>query len=496
MTRFTEYGDYDALGLAELVRKGDITASDLLGEAIARAAEVNPKINAIIEPLHDYARNAIAEGLPEGPFSGVPFLVKDLLISLEGAPQRNGSRFFKDYVATADSTLAKRYKNSGVVIFGKTNTPEFGVTPITDPELFGSTLNPWNLEHSPSGSSGGSAAAVAARIVPMASGGDGGGSIRTPSSCCGLVGLKPTKGRTPTGPREGDLWYGMAVEHVLTRSVRDSAAMLDATHGQDAGPPNIAPAPERPYLEEVNRDPGKLRIAFSTHPMIGRELHPDCKAAVEKSANMLADLGHHVEEATPEIDREAFIRAFAVLVAADTSALIREGEQLLGRKARRQDFEPRTWALKRLGETYTAADFSEAYWHLQRVGRTMGQFMQNYDVLLTSTCGTPPPKPGELSPQGLDRISVELLNRLPIQKVATQPKLVVQVAERVYDFMSQTPVANATGQPSMSLPLHWNEAGLPIGTLFTGKFGDEATLFRLAGQLEQAHPWQDKQPTL
>lgn len=496
MTRFTEYGDYDALGLAELVRAGDVTASELLSEAMARAAAVNPKINAIIEPLHDYARQAIANGLPDGPFSGVPFLVKDLIISLEGVPQRNGSRFFNDYIATADSTLAKRYKDAGVVIFGKTNTPEFGVTPITDPELFGSTLNPWNLEHSPSGSSGGSAAAVAARIVPMASGGDGGGSIRTPASCCGLVGLKPTKGRTPSGPVEGDLWYGMAVEHVLTRSVRDSAAMLDATHGQDAGPPNIAPAPERPYLEEVSRDPGRLRIAFSTDPMIGRELHPDCKTAVEKTAKLLEDLGHHVEEATPKIDREAFIRAFAVLVAADTSALIRQGEISTGRKARRQDFEPRTWALKRLGEAYSSADFAQAYWYLQRVGREVGQFMQNYDVLLTSTCGTPPPKPGDLSPHGLDRVSVELLNRLPIQKLATQPKMVVQVAERVYDFMSQTPVANATGQPSMSLPLFWNKAGLPIGSLFTAKFGDESTLFRLAGQLEQAQPWVHKAPDI
>lgn len=496
MTRFTEYGDYDALGLAELVKNGDVTASELLVEAMARAADINPKINAIIQPLHAYARQAIANGLPQGPFTGVPFLVKDLIIALEGIPQRSGSRFFNDYIATEDSTLAQRYKQAGVVIFGKTNTPEFGVTPITDPELFGSTLNPWNLEYSPSGSSGGSAAAVAARIVPMASGGDGGGSIRTPSSCCGLVGLKPTKGRTPTGPHEGDLWYGMAAEHVLTRSVRDSAAMLDATHGQDAGPPNIAPPPERPYLEEVDRDPGKLRIAYSTHPMIGRELHADCKQAVEKSAKMLADLGHHVEEATPVIDREAFIRAFAVLVAADTCALIRKGEIAMGRTARRQDFEPRTWALKRLGESYTAADFSAAIWHLQGVGRTMGKFMETYDVFLTSTCGTPPPKPGDLSPQGIEKISVAALNHLPIQKLATNPKMVIQAAERVYDFMSQTPVANATGQPSMSLPLHWNDVGLPIGTLFTGKFGDESTLFRLAGQLEKAHPWADQQPIL
>lgn len=495
MTRFIEYGDYDALGLAELVRSGQVTASDLLSEAMARAADVNPQINAIIEPMHDFARQTIADGLPDGPFTGVPFLIKDLIVSYKGIPQRNGSRFFQDYIATADSELARRFKRSGVVTFGKTNTPEFGVTPITDPETFGSTLNPWNLEHSPSGSSGGSAAAVAARIVPMASGGDGGGSIRTPSSCCGLVGLKPTKGRTPTGPL-GDLWYGMAVEHVLTRSVRDSAAMLDATHGQDAGPPNIAPAPERPYLEEVGRDPGKLRIAYSTHPMIGRELHPDCKQAVEETANKLAALGHHVEEATPVIDREAFIRAFAVLVAADTCALIRQGEAMMNRKARRKDFEPRTWALKRLGEAYTSADFSAALFHIQQVGRTMGRFMNNYDVFLTSSCGTPPPKPGDLSPQGMDRVSVEALNRLPIAKLGTNPKLVVQAAERVYDFMSQTPIANATGQPSMSLPLHWNDAGLPIGSLFTAKFGDESTLFRLAGQLEQAHPWADKKPTV
>lgn len=494
MSRFVEYGNYDALGLAELVRTGEVSASELLDEAIARAAGINPKINAVIQPLHEYARETIARGVPDGPFTGVPFLMKDLIVSLEGVPQRSGSRFFADFVAQADSTLAKRFKQSGVVVFGKTNTPEFGVTPITDPELFGSTLNPWNLDHSPSGSSGGSAAAVAARIVPMASGGDGGGSIRTPSSCCGLVGLKPTKGRTPSGPDEGDLWYGMAVEHVLTRSVRDSAAMLDATHGQDVGPPNVAPPPERPYLEEVGRDPGKLRIAYSTDPMLGVALHADCKAAVEHSVKTLSDLGHEVEEATPPIDREAFICAFAVLVAADTAALIRKGEVMLGRKARRQDFEPRTWALKRLGETYTASDFSQAYWYLQGVGRTMGKFMERFDVFLTSTCGTPPPKPGDLSPQGIDSISIAAMNFLPIQKLAIRPPMVLQAAERVYNFMSQTPIANATGQPSVSLPMHWNAAGLPIGTMFTGKFGDESTLFRLAGQLEQV--WESREPPL
>ncbi len=496
MTRFNEYENYDALGLAALVRAGEVTSGELLEEAIARAAAINPRINAIIEPLHDYARKALADGLPDGPFTGVPFLVKDLLTEMAGVPQRNGSRFFNDYVADADTTLMRRFKNSGVVIFGKTNTPEFGVTPITDPELFGSTLNPWDLEHSPSGSSGGSAAAVAARIVPMASGGDGGGSIRTPASCCALVGLKPTKGRTPTGPVIGDLWYGMAVEHVLTRSVRDCAAMLDATHGQDAGPPSIAPPPQRPFLDEVARDPGKLRIAFSTDPMLGRGLHPDCKRAVEHSAQVLSDLGHHVEEATPAISRERFIYAFALVVAADTCALIRQAGKALGKKPRRADFEARTWALKRLGDAHSAADFSEALWYLQGVGRTMGQFMKNYDVFLTSTCGTPPPKPGDLSPQGADRLSVAAVNHLPLQRLATRPNLVIQAGERVYDFISQTPIANATGQPSMSLPLHWNEAGLPIGTLFTGKFGDEATLFRLAGQLEQAQPWADKAPAL
>lgn len=489
-----DYTECDGLELARRVREREVSAEELLDTAITRAEHINPKINAIIQPLYDYGRDAIRLGLPEGPFTGVPFLVKDLINSFAGTPQRMGSRYFSDYVPDTDSTLGARYKAAGLAIFGKTNTPEFGVTPITDPELFGSTLNPWNLEHSPSGSSGGSAAAVAARIVPMASGGDGGGSIRTPASCCGLVGLKPTKGRTPTGPLEGDLWYGMAVEHVLTRSVRDCAAMLDAVHGQDPGPPSIAPPPENPWLEDCEKDPGKLRIAVSKHPMLGTTLHPDCADAVDHTAHLLEGLGHHVEEAAPPIDREAFITAFAVIVAADTSSQIRFAEQMLGKKARRRDFETRTWSLKRLGDAHSAEAFASALRYLQSVGRQVGQFMQNYDVLLTSTCGTPPPKPGDLSPKGVDKLMLELLNRLPIARFSLSPAITLQAAEKIYNFMSQTPLANATGQPSMSLPLFWNEAGLPIGTLLTSRFGDEATLFRLAGQLEQTQPWADRKP--
>lgn len=510
MKRFKEYGDYDGLGLAALVERGDISAEELLEEALYRASVSNPAINAIIEPMSNYARQAIAQGLPEGPFRGVPFLIKDLLVSIAGQPQHNGSALFKDHIASYTSELGQRFIDTGAVIFGKTNTPEFGVTPITDPALFGSTRNPWHLDHSPSGSSGGSAAAVAARIVPMASGGDGGGSIRTPSSCCGLVGLKPTKGRNPTGP-EGELWWGMAVEHVLTRSVRDSAAMLDATagntiaghHQYDAGAPYTVAPNTQSFLASSQEAPQKpLRIGVYSGALLGRQLHPDCLAAVDHSRALLSDLGHHCEDIELGIDREEFIFNFAMLVAADTAALIKRAEIQLGRKASRRDVEPRTWALKRMGESFSAADFANAQYYLQKIGRQIAELMGKpgeqggYDILLCSSCGTPPPKPGDLSPRGKDRLLIEALNRLPVQTIAKQPSQVVEAAAKIYDFMALTPLANATGQPSMSLPLYWNGKGLPIGSLFTARMGDEASLFSLAGQLEQAQAWSQRQPAI
>jgi amidase len=306
MSGFQEYGEYDALGLAELVQKREVKPEELLEEAQKRVDAVNPRLNAVVRPMFDEARQTLAAGVPEGPFAGVPFLLKDLITTYAGVPFTSGSRFFKDYIPKQDSELLKRIKAAGLVVCGKTNTPELGLMPVTEPELFGPAHNPWNLERTPGGSSGGSAISVAARIVPMASGGDGGGSLRIPASCCGVMGMKPTRGRNPTGPEAGDLWYGAIAEGVISRSVRDNAAMLDITGGADPGAPHFPPPPARPFLDEVGADPGKLRIAYSAEPILGKDMHPECKRGLEETVKLLTELGHEVEEAEPPLDGQLF----------------------------------------------------------------------------------------------------------------------------------------------------------------------------------------------
>lgn len=499
MGSFREYSSYDATGLAELVARGEVSSAELLESAIDAADRVNPSLNAIIHRFDDRARKATGQ-LPQGPFHGVPFLLKDLIDVYAGEPFTQGSRAFRHYVPDYDSELVRRFKSAGLNIFGKTNTPEFGITPMTDPDLFGSTMNPWDTSRTAGGSSGGTGAAVAAGIVPAASGGDGGGSIRVPASANGIVGLKPTRGRTPTGPYLGDMWFGMAVQFALTRTVRDTAALLDAVAGRhlppEPGSANIAPTAERDFLSEVGAPTGKLRIAYSTHPMIGQSLHPECKAGVEQTAKLLGSLGHEVTEATPTIDREEFIYHFGVLVAADTAAIVDDARHLIGRRLRKDDFEAKTWAVAKLGKSYAAQAVTEALWYIHRLGRKMGQFMGDYDVFLTSTVGMPPTETGHLNPRGMDALALKLMNTLPLGKLATRREIVLQVAAPSFEWMSQTPIANATGQPSISLPLHWSPDGLPIGMMFTARFGDEATLIRLAAQLEQALPWRDKRPPL
>lgn len=491
----SEYAELDGIALAQLVSAGEVSASELLDEALARADAHNPALNAIVLRLDEMARAAIDTGLPGGPFAGVPFLLKDLSNALAGVPRSSGSRFFRDYVPDFDSELVRRYKQAGLVIFGKTNTPEFGSMPITDPELFGSARNPWNTERTPGGSSGGAAAAVAAGIVPIANGGDGGGSIRIPASCCGLVGLKPTRGRVPCGPEVGEGWFGLATEHVITRSVRDSAAMLDATGGGETGAPYAAPlVPVGGFRQDLAREPGKLRIAFTTADWLGTGLHADCVEGVRATARQLESLGHEVVEADPGVDRDAFLMAMATLIAGDISSVIRAGEQLTGRRPRRADFEPHNWALKKLGEAFTAADLTAALGYMRRVGREMATFMNDYDVLLTSTLGMPPVECGALKARGLDAVSLAAINHLPIGKLATRRELLIQSYTPVFNWIPTTPIANATGAPSMSLPLHTSSEGLPVGMMFTGRFGEDATLLRLAAQLEQAVPWKDRRP--
>ncbi len=499
MSGFRDYDQYDALGLASLVRRKEVTPAELLEEAIARCERVNPTINAVIYPMYDLARKLAEDqtrALPDAPFAGVPFLLKDLLAAYKGVPMKSGSRFFKDFVPTHDEEYTRRLKAAGLNIFGKTATPELGITPSTEPELTGDTRNPWNLKYSPGGSSGGSSAAVAAGIVPMASASDGGGSIRIPASCCGLFGIKPSRGRVPSGPHAPDGWYGFIAENVVSRTVRDSAAALDALHGNYPGQlVRIAP-PADSFSAAIHKAPGQLRIAFSTHPGLGETLHPDCKEGVLKTARLLEQLGHQVEEVSLPINRDEFIYAYSILVAAEVGGTIREAERRLGRTAHRSDFETRTWGLLNLSEAFTAADVSQAVWTLHQFSRRWMTFFEGYDVLLTSTLGEPPIEVGGLRPTLKERFQYNLLAHLPIGSIATKPEFVVQNGGRVFSYCSQTMAANVTGQPSMSVPLHWNKNGLPIGMMFTGRYGDESTLLTLAAQLEQAQPWSHRRPSV
>jgi amidase len=489
---FREYGQYDAVGLAELVRKRQVSPTELLDEALARTAAVNPKINAVIHLMEGRAREAIASGLPEGPLTGVPFLIKDLMTAYAGEPMRWGSRLFEDYVPAADEELTRRYRQAGLVIFGKTNTPELGVTNVTEPELFGPTRNPWNLERTSSGSSGGSAAAVAARIAPAANANDGGGSIRTPASNCGLVGLKPSRGRNPTGPQAPDVWWGFIGEHAVTRTVRDSAAILDATAGDYPQQLMKLPAAERPFLDETQRSPGRLRVAYTFDPGLAKTLHAENRRALEATIAVLQGLGHELVEVKLPLPPESFVASYSALIAADVAATLRMGPRLVGREASSDNVELATWVLAKMGEAQSAADVTEALWTMQTFSRQWLQWATGFDVLLTPTVGVPPLPIGAYKMTTMQRQGLKLLTALPGSALLSQRAKVVDAFEPVLEAAPYTMVANVTGQPSMSLPLHWTDDGLPMGMLFTAKIGDEATLFRLAAQIEQAMPWRER----
>ncbi len=496
MGGFREYARYDGLGLAELVRKKKVSPAELCEEAIARIEALNPDLNAVVHRMYDEARKAAKGPLPKGPFAGVPFLLKDLLAACAGAPLTSGSRAFRDYVPDHDSELVQRFRNAGLIIMGKTNTPEFGLMGITEPELFGPARNPWDRERTPGGSSGGSAAAVASGMVPLASGGDGGGSIRIPASYCGLFGLKPSRGRNPVGPDSGQFWQGAAVEHVLTRSVRDSAALLDATRGAAIGDRYAVPHPKRPYMKEITAKPGKLKVAFSTASPIGRKVDPECVAAVHGAARLLEDLGHRVEEAAPGIDGVALARSYLTMYYGETAADMAAAGELLGRKPRGGDFELTTRILGLLGRTYTAEDFVLALREWDRAARAMACFHETYDLYLTPTVASPPVRIGELAPKAADRIGMTVINGLGLGGALKKLGVAEELAFANLERTPFTQMANLTGQPAMSVPLHWTAGGLPLGVQFIAPRGDEGLLFRLAAQLEKAAPWFDRRPPI
>jgi amidase len=468
-----ELASFDATAQADLVRRGEVTPIELVDAAIARIGRLNPAINAVITPLFERARAEAKGPLPEGPFRGVPFLLKDLLALYAGARLSAGSASMRDFVPDHDSELVARLKRAGLVILGKTNTPEFGLLPTTEPRLFGPSRNPWDTTRTTGGSSGGSAAAVASGMVPMAHGNDGGGSIRIPASCCGVFGLKPARARNPLGPDFGDLMNGLAAEHAVTRSVRDSAALLDATSGPDIGDPHWAPPPARPFLEEVGAEPGRLRIAFSTASLTGSPIHEDCVRAVHEAAKLCSELGHEVNEAPLPIDGERFSRAFLTVWSVGCARGMEGNARVTGRKPVQEEFEELTWALAEQGREVSAATYLLTVTALQAIARQVARFFVKYDVWLTPTLAEPP---------------------LLLGSFDARPGDPLYGLRRAVAFVPFTPIFNVTGQPAMSVPLFWNADGLPVGTHFAGRFGDEATLFRLAAQLETARPWAGRRP--
>lgn len=469
---FQEYRSYDAVGLAWLVSSGEVSAMELLETAIARSEAVNPSINCMVEQLHDFARAAIRSGLPEGPFTGVPFVLKDLGMMLAGTVTTNGSRFFRDARMDYSSTVVQRYQRSGLVIFGKTASPEFGGTPTTESILFGDTRNPWDLTRSTGGSSGGSAAAVAAGILPLANGTDGGGSIRIPASCCGLFGIKPSRGRVPSGPKK--LSSTMSVIHAVSRSVRDSAVLLDATRGPEPGQTTIAPAPHRNYIEELSRPPGSLRIGLISTPITHSPIDPECSKAAANAAKLCESLGHHVEPVQLPVDPREFFASTRVIMGTGTVMRVVGREKQLGRQVTEDDLEPIIWQRYQSSKDYTAEQLSRAERGVEKATRQMAILQQKYDLLLSPTLATPPAKLGKLS-----------LN----QDNAVYEKEAINTS-------AFTMLYNATGQPAMTLPLHWTPDGLPVGVMFAGRYGEEGLLFQLAGQLEQASPWFKKIPPI
>ena len=492
-----EYIRHDATALAALVQAREVTPLELIEVAMERLELVNSMINAVVHRMDEEARR-LASGVDHSAvFAGVPFLAKDLQSNYSGHPTSRGSRLARDLVQDEDTELAKRVRATGVSILGKTNVPEFGLLPYTEPELWGPCRNPWSLDRTPSGSSGGSAAAVAAGIVPIAGAGDGAGSIRMPASCCGLFGLKPSRGRIPPGPRDAEPWRGFVTEHVLTRSVRDSAAMLDATHGAEAGAPYRIAAPRRPFVHEVGTDPRRLRIAWTTEPMMGStDPHPDCEKAVADAVGLLSQLGHDLVADRPRMDRRAFARAFMYMVAGEVGAEFEDLSLSLGRRPRRSELEPLTWALGLVSQAVSATELAAALRALERGGKVVGRFFADYDVLVTPTVATPPPKIGALPPSRIEHLQLRLAGALGSGRLVKATRLLDRIAESAFEYTPWTPVFNISGQPAMSVPLHWNEAGLPVGVHFVARAGDEATLLKLAGQLERVRPWFDRIPEI
>ncbi len=486
MSTFKEYSAYDAIGLAELVKKGEVTSLELLEAAIAKANELNPSLNAIIHTFYDRARQAAVEGLPDGRFSGVPFLLKDLHLCFAGEPTTMGSRGINK-VCDHDSELTSRFKSAGLNIFGKTNTPEYGLIITTEPKAHGPTHNPHRQGYSSGGSSGGSAAAVAAGIVPMAYASDGGGSIRFPAAWCGAFGMKPSRGRNPMGPKKSEDWSGAVVDHAITRSVRDSAALLDCTSGPEFGAPFTIAPPKTSFLDAAQREPKPLKIALSKKPLVPTKVDPEVLRALEKTARELELAGHIVEEAEPDINTDTFWKSYFIVVAAHTAAIEQEVKKVYGRQAAKQ-LEPQTRNMAMIGRSFSAGDVITALNQWQTIQMSTGRLMQSYDVMMCPTVPMTAVKHGVLPVSGFDEWLLDVSSHVNIGKLSFALGIVDKLALPVLGTMAFTILGNITGLPAMSMPLHFSSKGLPIGIQFYGRMGDEETLFSLANQLESLCP--------
>jgi amidase len=476
----SELARLDATGQAALVREGQVSPSELVESAIGQIEALNPELNAVISDLSEKAIASAAGPLSDGQFRGVPMLLKDLAAHSAGDPFHEGMAFLKrlEWTESEDQYLVRKFREAGFVLLGKTNTPELGILPTTEPAAYGPTHNPWDVGRSPGGSSGGSAAAVAAGLVAVAHANDGGGSIRIPASHCGLVGLKPSRGRVSLGADFGDVISGLAIEHVLSRSVRDSAGVLDAICGAMPGDPYVAPARRRPYLEEVGADPGRLRVGLMTTPPGGQfEAHADCIAAAQAAARTLETLGHIVEPAYPQaLDDAEYIPSFLVRWTAGVAWNLKYWEAKTGKPISSDDVEPATWALAELGRSQGAADYLRAVEYHQCLTRRIAEWWQGgFDLLLTPTTAEPATPLGTFEPE---------------------PENPTAPIMRAVPLATFTAAFNTTGQPAISLPLHWTADGLPVGAQLVADYGREDQLIRVAAQLEKAAPWADRWPSL
>lgn len=475
MLSLNEYAAHDGLGLAGLVARKEVTPQELVETALQAIAKVNPQLNAVRQTLPEQAAAALGQGAPSGPFAGVPFLIKEIMLHAKDVRFDMGSRLAQGLTLPEDTALMARFRRAGLLLVGTTQTPEFAYGPTTEPHLYGAARNPWDPTRSTGGSSGGSAAAVAAGIVPMAHANDGGGSIRLPASCNGLVGLKPSRDRVPSGPDAADPVCGLAVEFAVTRSVRDAAALLDAVAGADVGAPGQPPPPVRPFRQEVGRPPGRLRIAWTTASPSGDQVDGECVRAVEETVRLLEGLGHQLIEDHPRYDWESYVENLHVIWSSCLALAVDQVALALGRKPGPDNLEVGTLGCYEDGKRNTALDLLRAMEHGNRLSRQVGAFFERVEAFVTPTIPRLPAPLGELNQNRPGMTAMEW-------------------TRQVFAFVPFTPIFNTTGQPAISLPLHWSGGGLPVGVQIATRFGDEAGLFRLAAQLEEARPWARRRP--